>query len=271
MCALQMKALFKPFQPTITRVGLENFDIALKCSPPCDVLKGVVHSYLQIKTEKATPYPVIPDGTQSIFISPHGSIIGGAQLQTRDIPILEAGEYFGIRFYSGALRHLFKVDLSEITNQYVSNEYLPCVFFHNLHELIYQQSNYHKRVNVCENWLMNNFKPQPYSSFDQALHLIYQSSGNMKINDLANSVDWSSRHLSRSFQLHTGLNTKTFTKIIRMQHACRYLYITPSKSLDSALELGFFDQSHLIKDFKKHLLSTPFHFYKRFMSDFYNQ
>jgi len=263
--------LFKSFQPTITRSGLANFGLTLKTSHPCDALKGTVHSYLQIKAEKATPYPVIPDGTQSIFISPQGSIIGGAQLQTRDMQILEAGEYFGIRFYSGALRHFFKLDLSEITDQFVGNEYLPCAFFHNLHELIYQQSNYHKRVNISENWLMNNFQPQPNSRFDQALHLVYQSSGNVKINDLAKSVDCSSRHLSRSFQLHTGLNTKTFTKIIRMQHACRQLYITPRESLDAALALGFFDQSHLIKDFRKHLLSTPFDFSKRFRSDFYNQ
>jgi hypothetical protein len=47
--------LFRSFQPTITQSGLANFGLALKCSPPCDALKSVVHSYLQIKAEKATP------------------------------------------------------------------------------------------------------------------------------------------------------------------------------------------------------------------------
>ena len=266
-----MKELFRSFQPTITRSGLANFGLTLKCSAPCDVLKGVVHSYLQIKAEKATPYPVIPDGTQSIFISPHGSIVGGAQIKTRDIQLLEAGEYFGIRFYSGALRHFFKLDLSEITDQYVDNGFIPCGLFHTLHQLIYQQSNYHQRVSVCENWLMKNFKPQPKSGFDQALRLIYASSGDVRINALAGSVDWSSRHLNRLFQLYTGLSTKNFTKITRLQFACRQLYITPRESLNSALDLGFFDQSHLIKDFRKHLLLKPSDFYNRFMSDFYNQ
>ena len=266
-----MTELFRPFQPTITSTGLINFGLTLECSRPCDVLKGVVHSYLQIKAEKATPYPVIPDGTQSIFISPHGSMIGGAQLKTRDIQILEAGEYFGIRFYSGALRYFFELDISEITDQYVGNEYIPCVFFNNLHQLIYQQKNYHKRVKVCEQWLLTNFKPQPKSRFDEALRLIYQSSGDVKVNSLANSVDFSSRHLSRLFQRYTGLSTKTFTKIIRMQHACRHLYLTPRTHLNTTLEFGFFDQSHLIKDFRKHLLSTPLDFSNRFMSDFYNQ
>jgi AraC-like DNA-binding protein len=266
-----MNELFRSFQPTLTKSGLAEFGLSLEHSAPCSALKRVVHSYLQIRAEKPTPYPVIPDGTQSIFISPYGSIVGGAQIQTRDIHILEAGEYFGIRFYSGVLRHFFNLDLSEITDQFVGNEYFPCEKFSDLYQLIYKESNYGKRVNICENWLLQSYKPQLKSRFDQALHLIYQSSGNVRINELANHVAWSSRHLNRLFQLYTGLNTKTFTKIIRLQQACKQVYITPHKSLNSNLEMGFFDQSHLIKDFRKHLLSKPTEFSNRFMSDFYNQ
>jgi AraC-like DNA-binding protein len=265
-----MNELFSPFQPTITTPGLSNFGLSLQSSAPCFALKGVVHSYLQINAEKPTPYPVIPDGTQSIFISPHGSFIGGAQLQTRDIHLPEAGEYFGIRFYSGALRHFFKVDLSEITDQFVGNEYLPCRVFSELYHLIYQEKYYHNRANICEHWLLQHFNPLLKDRFDQALRQIYQSSGNIKINDLANSLALSSRHLNRLFQLYIGLSTKTFTKIIRMQHACRQVYISPHQSLNSALDLGFFDQSHFIKDFRKHLLTKPTDFSDRFMSDFYN-
>jgi AraC-like DNA-binding protein len=263
--------LFGSFQPTITQSGLFNFGLSLQSSTPCFALKGIVHSYLQIRAEKPTPYPVLPDGTQSIFISPHGSIIGGAQNQTRNMQILEAGEYFGVRFYSGALRHFFNLDLSEITDQFVSNDYFPDKGFSDLYQLIYQEMNYHQRAKICENWLLLNYQPQQKSLFDQALHLIYQSSGNIKINELATNVAWSSRHLNRLFQLYTGLSTKTFTKIIRLQHICKELYLTPHKPLNSALELGYFDQSHLIKDFRTHLLSKPSDFSSHFMSDFYNQ
>jgi len=266
-----MTELFRSFQPTITESGLSNFGLSLQISEPCFALKGLIHSYIQINADKPTPYPIIPDGTQSIFISPQGSFVGGAQVQTRDIQILKAGEYFGIRFYSGALRHFFNLDLSEITDQFVGNEYLPCRDFPDLYQSIYQESSYRKRAKICENWLLHNYQPQPKNRFDQALGLIYQSSGNIRINDLAGNVNWSSRHLNRIFQLYTGLGTKTFTKIIRLQHACRQLYTTPNKSLNSDLELGYFDQSHLIKDFRQHLSSKPTDFSNRFMSDFYNQ
>ena len=265
-----MEELFNSFQPTITQFGLSHFGLSLKSTAPCLALQGVVHSYLQISAEKATPYPVIPDGTQSIFISSNGSIIGGAQNKNRDIQILAAGEYFGIRFYSGALRHFFNLDLSEITDQFVSSEYLPCKYFADLHQRIYQQKYFEKRIGVCDEWLLQHYQPQKRNRFDQALSLIYQSSGNIKVDALAKDVAWSSRHLNRLFQLNTGLSTKSFIKIIRLQNLAKQLYVTPGNSLDSALSLGYFDQSHLIKETKKHLLLTPSDFVKTFMSDFYN-
>jgi len=267
-----MNELFTSFQPTITTSGLSKFGLSLRSSAPCSALRTVVHSYLQIKADRATPYPVIPDGTQSIFISPNGAMIGGAQMQTCDIQILEAGEYFGVRFYSGALRHLFNLDLSEITEQFVDNKYIPCRAFSNLHHAIYQQIHYFQRVSICENWLLQHYQPQLKNSFDLALSLIYQSNGNVGIDQLAKNIGWSSRHLNRLFRFHTGLSTKSFSNIIRLQNVCQQLYLTPSGSLlDSALELGYFDQSHLIKDFRKHLLSNPSTFINRFMSDLYNQ
>jgi len=77
--------------------GLKCFSLSLACLPPGDVLTGVVHSYLQVRAEKPTPYPILPDGTQSI--SPHGSMIGGSQSKICKLQMLERGDYFGIRFY----------------------------------------------------------------------------------------------------------------------------------------------------------------------------
>lgn len=267
-----MSELYNPFQPTLTQSGLSNFGLSLQSSVPCLLLKGIVHSYLQIKADRPSPYPMIPDATHSIFISTNGAMVGGAQMQTCDIQILEAGEYFGIRFHPGGLRHFFNLDISEITGQCVDNNYLQCQNFATLHQKIYAQSSYLERVKLCEDWLLGNYRPQPLTRFDQALSLIYQSYGNIRVNELANNVDWSSRHLNRLFRSHTGMSTKTFSKIIRMQSACKQLYNNPSLPLlEAQFDLGFFDQSHLIKDFRKHLLAKPTTFLNHYMSDFYNQ
>jgi len=265
-----MDELYRSFQPILTEAGLKRFGLTLEHSHACKALRGIVHSYLQISTEKPTPYPVIPDGTQAVYIAPHGSKIGGAQSRARDIQILQPGEYFGIRFYPGALRYFFDLNLFEITDQFVDEQYFPCRSFGELHNDIYQHQNFYERSRVCEQWLLRHYKPRPATQFDHALSLIYQSFGNIKIARLAAMVGWSSRHLNRLFRFHTGLSTKAFVQTIRIQHVCKQLYMAPGNSLSTVLELGFFDQSHLIKDCKKRLLSSPSIFFDRFKSDFYN-
>ena len=266
-----MASLFNPFQPTLTQAHLKQHGLTLTQSLPCDALQHSVHSYLQIRAQKATPYTVIPDASQAIFISPHGAQINGALYQACEIPILQPGEYFGIRFYPGSLRHFFDLNLSEISNQFVDHQYLPCHDFHTLQNTLYETPTFHARAQLCEQWLLQHFKPQPNPKFEHALSLIYQSLGNIKIKQLAMTINWSSRHLNRLFRYHTGLSSQGFAQTIRLQHACKQLYMTPNNSLNTALELGFFDQSHLISDFKKRLLANPSTFFNRFMSDFYNQ
>jgi len=265
-----MNKLLSAFQPTLTEAGLKNFGLTLKQTPACQLLQNVVHSYLQITATEPTLYPVVPDGSQAIYISPSGILIGGAQSCALDVPLLEAGEYFGIRFRPGALRHFFRLNLFEITDQFVDSQFLPCKKFGQLHHHIYQFHTFSQRAQVCEQWLLQQFKPQTTTPFDHALSLIYRSLGNVKIAHLASEVGWSSRHLNRLFRLHTGLSTKTFAQTIRLQHVCKQLYLSPNNTVNTAIDYGFFDQSHLLNEFKKRLLLNNRLFAQRFMSDFSN-
>lgn len=213
----------------------------------------------------------MPDGTQAIFISKDCIQIGGAQTKALDKQIMGSGDYFGICFFPGALRHFFKLNLSEITDQFVESHYFPCRNFPGLHNQIYQSNSFSQRARICERWLLNHFKPQPPGSLDHALDLIYLSVGNIEINKLADKVGMSSRHLNRLFKLHTGLSSKTFSQIVRIQSACKLFFENPDSSLKLSVELGFFDQAHLLKEYKKRLLMTPRSLFNRFMSDFYNK
>lgn len=251
-----MENFYQSFQPTLSAYGLKRFSLTLESVPPCSVLRGAVHSYLQVHASQATPYPIIPDGGQSIFISPKGSIIGGAQFRAYDFQILEAGTYFGIRFRPAALNQFFKLDLSDITDQFVDHHYFPCPQFADLHNKIYNNKCFNERARACEDWLLSLFKPLVDVKFNHALSLIYQSYGNLKVNQLVGLIGWSSRHLNRKFRMYTGLSTKAFIQTIRIQQACQELYLEPSSSLAVAHHLGFFDQSHLLKDYRR-LLYSP--------------
>lgn len=261
-----MEALFQPFQPTLTRSGLKRFGLSVQWALPSRALASIVHLYLQITATEPAPYIVIPDGTQALYISSDSSRVGGTFSRTFEVPILQPGEYFGIWFRPGALRRLFDIDASEIRNQIVDHKYLPCREFWPLHQRLYELGGFSERIHTCERWLLMRDPPRQPTPIDHALSLIYELRGDLKITQLERALGLSGRHINRLFQIHTGLSTKAFAQVVRVQHACRDLYDDPHGSTETALRAGFFDQSHLLRDFRRHLGTTPKEFFERFRS-----
>ena len=141
-----MSHLYHSFQPLLTNSGQQRFSITAQQIPAANRLAGIVHSYLQINAHQPTLYPIIPDGMLAVFISADSIKVGGTQPQSLDIKIQQPGDYFGIRFYPGALRHFFKLNLAEITGQFVDRHYFPCDDFAYLNEEIYQHNDFHTRA-----------------------------------------------------------------------------------------------------------------------------
>lgn len=258
------------FQPTLTESGLGCFGLSVRYALPTRPLNKRVHSFLQVNAIKPTAYLVIPDGTQSVYMSSRSIMIGGAQSRAREILIPSAGEYFGIRFYPGALRHFLDIDLSEITDEYMHGHCFIDHDFSALHNQIYQLTEFYERVRVCEQWLMRYLVPRPNPKLRNALFLIEHLRGDIRVSQLASELRCSDRQLNRLFRQHVGLSTKAFANTVRLQHVTKQLYTSPSNTRDLAFDHGYFDQSHLINNFRKHMFSEPRSFFEQFMSDFYN-
>lgn len=266
-----MGSRYELFQPLLTESGLSRFALSLQQRAASEPLAGIVHSFLQITATRPTLYPMIPDGTQAVFIGPNSVHLRGAQTKTLDLPITEPGKYFGIQFYPGTLRHFFREDLSDITDRFVDGSYWPCRQFAQLQQPIFNQARFAKRAEECEKWLLQRIQPSVTHAFDRALSEVYKSLGGVNVNVLAEKVGLSRRHLNRLFQRYVGLSTKTFSQTVRVQAACRALFNDPSSSLKTAVDLGFFDQAHLLREYKKSLLLSPRSLFTRFRSDLYNR
>lgn len=234
------------------------------------MLEGAVYSYLQIKAERKTPYPVMPDGTQAVYISSNGSMIGGTQLEAIDVQLLEPGEYFGIWFYPGALRHFFKINLSEITGKFTDSKYFECSRFSQLHNELYTLKGFSKRADFYEHWLLRRYARNDSPNLERALSLIYQSAGRERVESIASKVGWSSRHLNRQFLQHVGVSIKAFSQIVRAQQVCKQVFVLPLGLKCKSFDPGYYDQPHLINDFNKHFKLPPGELFSRFMSDSYN-
>jgi AraC-like DNA-binding protein len=74
--------------------------------------------------------------------------------------------------------------------------------------------------------------------------------GDVRIGDLCAQTGWSAKRLIAAFREHVGLPPKVVARVLRFEHLVARLDDPGSASWSArALESGFFDQSHLIRDF----------------------
>lgn len=95
----------------------------------------------------------------------------------------------------------------------------------------------------------------------RAAETIVVRRGQISIGSIAERLGSSSRRLERSFRRTVGIAPKTFARIIRFQSAVRALQAGSSQSLiDGALKFGYYDQSHMIREFRELSGTTPMAF-----------
>jgi len=101
---------------------------------------------------------------------------------------------------------------------------------------------------------------RPPSSSDvvgAALARIERGGGRTSIERLAGSLGISSRQLERRFWAHAGATPKLFARVFRFQEVLRAIARNPPDWATVAATCGYFDQAHLIRDFKRIMGATP--------------
>ncbi|CAN5119134.1 AraC family transcriptional regulator [soil metagenome] len=124
--------------------------------------------------------------------------------------------------------------------------------------------------NIVEKFLLDritNLKEK--LPFDSALRVLFKNHGNMSMDRTASLSCLSLRQFERKCQERIGMNPKTYARILKFSKAYRLHEAFPHLSWTSiAYEAGYYDQMHMIKDFRvfagvnpsvieQQLLSTP--------------
>ncbi|WNM37714.1 helix-turn-helix domain-containing protein [Micromonospora halotolerans] len=97
-----------------------------------------------------------------------------------------------------------------------------------------------------------------------AWRLLAASGGGLGVGALADEVGWSRRHLAVRFRREFGLPPKTVARLLRFQRAYAMVGATPVGGGETgpgwaelAVRLGYYDQSHLIREFREFAGATP--------------
>ena len=120
-----------------------------------------------------------------------------------------------------------------------------------------------QRIKIVEQFLLSQLKEiQTDKLIMEAVNLIYQSRGTIRIRELNDKLFISQSPFEKRFRKVVGTTPKKFASIVRFNSVLDDLN---TKSLiDICFEYNFFDQAHFIKDFKQFTGDTPEHF-KRFL------
>ncbi len=121
-----------------------------------------------------------------------------------------------------------------------------------------------QRIHIIEKFLLSQLKDiQKDKLIVEAVKLIYQTKGTIRIRELNERLFISQSPFEKRFRKLVGTTPKKFASIVRFNTVLDN--ITNAKSLtDICYENNFFDQAHFIKDFKQYTGDSPEKF-KRFL------
>ena len=95
----------------------------------------------------------------------------------------------------------------------------------------------------------------------QQANRLRKMNGTIPVQELADGAGLSLRHFQRRFRQLTGLNPKHYARICRVGYAIHRKELEPEVSwTELALDAGYADQSHFIRDFKALTGTVPSEF-----------
>ena len=87
------------------------------------------------------------------------------------------------------------------------------------------------------------------------------SHGALRVEPLMDETGWSRRHVTEHFRRQLGVSPKAYARLLRFEHARALLAELPSQPqrtvADVAIGAGYYDQSHLTRDFAAMAGMTP--------------
>jgi len=113
-----------------------------------------------------------------------------------------------------------------------------------------------EQVAIADQFLSAQYRPRPDNLVAQAVHLIQSRQGTIRVHDLAMKLCISHDAFEKRFRKLIGASPKQFSRIVRMRSIINGA-VGAGTLTGLALDAGFYDQSHFIKDFRAFTGQSP--------------
>ena len=231
---------------------------------------GISHFYEFTREAGSSPINAVPDGSVDLVFGINGenvkSYIGGTVLKAKNWPLEDGRTYFGVRFLPGKCVLPKELSIKEIVNDDLELD--GNTYGMELAEKIAEAGNIYERSGIFMDYYMETLRKKEVTGTagnieSYVRNRIYESKGNISIGELAAETGYSECYIRRVFGEVHGISPKVFEKIVRFQNMLDRMDKESFRGIgDIALESGYYDQSHMIKDFKNYTGMTPEHYQK---------
>jgi AraC-like DNA-binding protein len=162
-------------------------------------------------------------------------------------------QMFGICFKPAGIAAFTRIPIQEFTNREFELSLVETLFSPAFVEELAEKHTAEQLVLHTNSFLFNTL--QHLHKIDKriihAVNLLRHTKGQLALDRLASDVCLCQRHFERMFKSTIGITPKMLAKIFRFEYASEYIQKNPRKDLlIIAIECGYYDCSHLTKDFK---------------------
>lgn len=259
-----IRRFFTPIQPN-ARQPVQ--DVVYQELPPHPSLQPFIYCYWQFRTTAPLPesfnHTIVADGCIDIFFDlqqpKHQYVMGFCNSYT-EFTLSQSFNYAGIRFLPGMFAQLFKISSAELSNKVAPlADIAPAVasFINGRMEPNGELTEIKQQLDAYFIRFVHDGDFDWDGRLYESLQIILSRQGVVDIlKDLDTGI--SPRQLRRLFEFYIGDTPKSFCQVVRFQNLLKAKPSTQSLRQNKLFfDLGYYDQSHFIKEFKKLHGITP--------------
>jgi AraC-like DNA-binding protein len=232
--------------------------------PPGAALAPYVECYWALTAEHAPPWKsrILPDGSNDIILDLSAaprSFVVGVMRRADVIPLAGHVDLLGVRFRPGGALPFLRQPLHELADRHVALDALWGSRAGSLIDAV-ATAPLGDRVAALERLLIAHRAPAMTDDdlIHRAVLLMRRTRGGIGVGAAAHALGVGERRLERVFDIAIGLSPKRFARVVRFLGAVREIGRRALRAgAPVAFELGYSDQPHFVREFKRLAGVTP--------------
>jgi len=247
---------------------------------PLPPLRRYVREILWVRSDQPRTQVLLPETALTMLLRQSGhaclqdqilpnAIVSGLQQQTRTVHHAPHSLMIVVRFTEAGAPAVLHDRADLHYNQTLAlDEILPRREIDGIQNLLADTPGRQQQFLAVERFLLARLQRQNGQSaraispqIEAAVSIIRSSAGRASIAAIARRAGISQSALERHFRAAVGASPKAVSRLARLQHVCR-LWDAGKNLTEIAAEAGYFDQPHMVRDFRLFTGQAPEEFFR---------